>query len=478
MKHFLVCDTRMDFLRDISVRVELEEKEWKLQTVHSVEKWTKTDLSQADYIFVCDTMLEVLPEDFEKQIPSDKLMGYGISFEGIQQFKRRNIPCIGLVAGSGQLLTMIAGLPAGRIDAAATSKIETDAPPTVVRESDFNRWKRENLCSGQTGIKKESTPPDKSQGKAEETVTIVPPLLEKRSQRLASPSKEDEQGQSSATIIAIGSSKGGVGKTTIATQLATCFALTSKGRRRFRTCVVDYNIGFGDVVTMLDYDPRGITMSEWADDIREKLQSGMEKDCLQYSREEIEAYLQKRSDTGLYALLAPAHHNDSVDITAAELEIMLRNLANFGEFDFIVVDTGNDTNDATLMAMERADEVFLVATQDVTCAHCLELFLQSLQSIGFNMKKVRLIINNVMSAKDTGIAVAELKESFPYPCWAIIRHDAGIIRSNNFGKPIVFSANHDMTKQLRAIVSRLNSSDVQELSQSRGGFRRLFQKRG
>lgn len=477
MKYFLICDTRTNFLRDVSMRVELEEQEWKLQTLHSLEEWTKADLNQEDYILVCETMLEVLPDDFEKQVPASKLMGYGISLEGIQQFKRRKIFCIGLVAGSGQLLTMIGGLPAGRIDA-DTTQTEVESPPTVVRESDFNRWKRENLRSGLTGTKKESAQPNEKQEKTEETVAIVQPLLEKRNQRLAAPPKDDKQERPSATIIAIGSSKGGVGKTTIATQLATCFSLTSKGRRRFRTCVVDYNIGFGDVATMLDYDPQGITMSEWTNDIRQKLQSGVDKDNLQYSREEIEAYLQKRSDTDLYALLAPARHNDSVDITAVELETMLRNLSEFGEFDFIVVDTGNDTNDATLMAMEQADEVFLVATQDITCAHCLELFLQSLQSIGFDMNKIRLIINNVMSAKDTGIAVAELKESFPYPCWAIIRHDAGIIRSNNFGKPIVFSANHDMTKQLRAIVSRLNIADAQELSQSRSFFQRLFQKRG
>lgn len=477
MKHFLICDTRMDFLRDVSMRVELEEQDWKLQTVHSLEEWEKTDLNQADYIFVCETMLEILPGGIEKQIPANKLMGYSISFEGIQKFKQRSISCIGLVAGSGQLLTMIAGLPAGKIDADTAPKTEADTLPTVVRESDFNRWKREKLHSSPLGMRQEHIQPDE-QKKTKETVSIVQPLLERRSQRLSSPSKDHEQAQPSAAIIAIGSSKGGVGKTTVATQLATCLALTSKGRRRFRTCVVDYNIGFGDVATMLDYDPQGITMSEWVDDIREKLQSDMDKDSLQYSREEIETYLQKRSDTGLYALLAPARHNDSVDITAAELEIMLRNLSEFGEFDFIVVDTGNDTSDATLMAMERAKEVLLVATQDVTCAHCLELFLQSLQSIGFNMEKIRLIINNVMSAKDTGIAVAELKESFPYPCWAIIRHDTGVIRSNNFGKPIVFSANHDMTKQLRAIVSRLNSSEAQELSQNSGFFRRLFQKRG
>ena len=64
-----------------------------------------------------------------------------------------------------------------------------------------------------------------------------------------------------------------------------------------------------------------------------------------------------------------------------------------------------------------------------------------------------------MSAKATGISIAELQESFKYPCWAKIKHDAEIIRCNNFGRPVVFSAAHDMTKQMRSIIQRLNEHD-------------------
>lgn len=154
---------------------------------------------------------------------------------------RGGISCIGLVAGSSQLLTMIAGLPAGRIDADTTPNPGPHMLAKVVRESDFNRWKRENLSdspiTGSTNIKR-----TEEQDGAENSVNIVQPLIEKSSRQLAQPAAKKEKERSSTTVLAISSSKGGVGKITIGPQLATCFALTSKGGHRFRTCVVDYKL--------------------------------------------------------------------------------------------------------------------------------------------------------------------------------------------------------------------------------------------
>ncbi len=94
----------------------------------------------------------------------------------------------------------------------------------------------------------------------------------------------------------------------------------------------------------------------------------------------------------------------------------MRNLQGKCGFDNVIYDTGNDLKDTTLLALEKADYVLLIATQDISCAHCLDAFTHTLESIRFDLNKLRLVINNVMSAKSTGISVAELQESFPYPC--------------------------------------------------------------
>lgn len=283
-----------------------------------------------------------------------------------------------------------------------------------------------------------------------------------------------------AVAITVASSKGGVGKTTVASQLSCCLALTSHGRNRFQTCVVDFNTGFGDVCTMLDYDMRGTTLMEWIDDIRRRSSAGEKLETMEYLEEEIKDFLQKKEETGLYALIAPNHYTDSLDITYEELKVVMRNLQGNGGFDYVIYDTGNDLKDTTLLALEKADYVLLIATQDISCAHCLDAFTHTLESIRFDLNKLRLVINNVMSAKSTGISVAELQESFPYPCWAKIKHDPCIIRSGNFGKPIVFSTSHDMTKQLRSIIRKLNETEdtLQQVAPAKGFWKKYFSKGG
>ena len=74
----------------------------------------------------------------------------------------------------------------------------------------------------------------------------------------------------------IASTKGGVGKTTIATQLSCCLALTSYGRGRFQTCLVDFDTSFGDVCTSLDCDMNGVNIVTWIKDIRLRVKNGEE----------------------------------------------------------------------------------------------------------------------------------------------------------------------------------------------------------
>lgn len=275
-------------------------------------------------------------------------------------------------------------------------------------------------------------------------------------------------------VVSFYAAKGGVGKTTLSSEVAVYLALMNNGRRNNRVCIVDYNIDFGDVLTTLYLDSNGKNMLYWADDIDDRLKRGEQKKNITYTREEIESYLQVMDSCGLYALVAPVNHEDSMGLTEDQLEIMLNNLILFGDFDYIVCDTGNNTRDSTILALDNSDMVFLVVTQDVTTANCNSSFLQAVNQVGFDLDKIRLIVNDIMPYKDTGISVKELEDNFPnYPCVARIRHNPDVVKANNLGKPLTFNPAHEYTKELRGIVQHITGV-VPEKQEKKGFLDKLF----
>ena len=265
-----------------------------------------------------------------------------------------------------------------------------------------------------------------------------------------------------AKIITVYSAKGGVGKTTIACELATALALTDHGRGKLSVCIVDYNIDFGDVLNTLDYSPKKTCMSYWASDIREMLAGNQDKEVV-YSQEEIRSqFLQHNDESGLYALLAPFTNEDSMNISEVELRIMLENLRDYGGFDYIICDTGNNTRDSSYIALELADEILMVLTQSVNTANCNDSFLTTMQKIHFDMNKFAIIINKVRPTKLVDISTEEIEHAFvnpntgkSYPCYAKIKDNTDAMRANNLGRPLAYDSNHEITQQIRNIISKI-----------------------
>lgn len=265
---------------------------------------------------------------------------------------------------------------------------------------------------------------------------------------------------------------------------------------KFKVCIVDYNIDFGDVMGTLLYDPNKACMTLWADEIRGQLErmpvnkhgrhTKEQLNSIQYSATQIERFLQKNEASGLYALLAPTSNEDSMDISGEELEIMLNNIVENGGFDFVICDTGNNTRDSSYMTLLKADQVFLVLTQNFNTANCNNSLLKMLDALHFDMNKIGLIINKVQSKKSVGLGTDELEETFinpltnkPYPCIALIKDTNDIRRASNNGEPLVYSPNNDFTKSIGKIVSQIvDEEHALEQPEKKGLFARLFGKRG
>lgn len=288
-----------------------------------------------------------------------------------------------------------------------------------------------------------------------------------------------------AQVITVYSAKGGVGKTTIACNLATFLALTEYGRDHFRVAVIDFDTEFGDVLSTLGFDPDKICMSAWAKDIRERIDDGEEPETIGYTQREVRSYMQKKKESGLYALIAPLTGEEAMNIGEDEIRVMLRNTAENGGFDFVVVDTSSSIRDSAVLSIEASDHVLMVLTQSLTTAHGCHGFLRMMNELGFDMSKIKTVINGIRPGKAVGITVSELEEVLldpstgkPFTCIGKLDDDNAVRSSANDMVPLVYQANHRFTKSIGEIAaSIIGEEHVLEVpKKKKKGLGKLFRK--
>lgn len=271
----------------------------------------------------------------------------------------------------------------------------------------------------------------------------------------------DVSGQESPTkIIAVYSAKGGVGKTTIASELATYLSLVDLGPRKLRVCIVDYNIDFGDVKSTLGMEKSTKSLTYWADEVREFIEKGADPEEIVYTKQEMEDYMVKSDKSDLWILPAPVSNEDSMGISSEELRVILRNLRDYGEFDFIICDTGNNTRDSTMIALENANTILMIMTQNVNTANCDISFMKTMETIDFDMSNTKLVINNIVPQKLTGISVEEIERYFPFECVGRIHYNPDVMKATNLGEPLALDPSHEFTKQMKDIVAYILNDET------------------
>lgn len=240
-------------------------------------------------------------------------------------------------------------------------------------------------------------------------------------------------------VVTVFSPKGGVGKTTMAVNLA--LALTDQGARK--VCLVDLDLGFGDVaITMQLFPTHSIEQAVGAED---SLDVAMLDGLL------------TRHQESLMVLAAPAHPDVRERVTAALVSRILRTLRE--TFDYVVIDTAPAFDEQTLTALDETDECVIVATLDVPTLKNVKVALETLEMLDIARGHRHLLLNRADDA--VGIGPDKVEAILGMGVAAQVESSIDIAAATNAGTPILLeNPAHQSSTAIRDLATRLAGETV------------------
>jgi pilus assembly protein CpaE len=237
--------------------------------------------------------------------------------------------------------------------------------------------------------------------------------------RIAQVRKDHEARQATGTnrLMSVFAPKGGVGKTTIAFNLAVALAQAEQ-----RTVLIDGSIQFGDLRALLKVPVDAPSILDLPTDRIAESDLG---DVLW------------RDPSGIDILLAPPRIEMAEMLTARDVEKILSLLRRV--YDCIVIDMSSQLNDINLAFLDASDSIIEIVTYDSTTIHSTMAIADTFRAIGYPASKVRYLINR--SDSSGGIEPADLERALGRkPEHSVVSDGRLVVQSNNEGVPFVLAS--------------------------------------
>ncbi len=217
-------------------------------------------------------------------------------------------------------------------------------------------------------------------------------------------------------IISVFSNKGGIGKTSLAANLAVELSKNTKEN----VALIDLNFQMGDITTFLNLKPSfNISyMLENLDKINETF---------------LLSTLERYKNSSLYVLADPPYFKQADTIKPAQITKLFDTLKE--TFSYIIVDAESSFDGKNIAALDNSDIVLLVSVANLPALRntqrCLELF----DKLGYDKNKTKIVINRYMEndeIKDTDVETLLSKEIY----WKIPNNYFAIMSAINKGVPV------------------------------------------
>lgn len=252
-------------------------------------------------------------------------------------------------------------------------------------------------------------------------------------------------------IVTIFSAKGGVGKTTLATNIAAYLASTGA-----KTLLIDLDLMFGDVAISFQLVPER-SMTDVA-----AMQGNIDDRGL-------ESLVTVHQESGLHVIPAPADPGDADRIPSAVVEELLR--VARAKYDYVIVDTPPNLTEHVLTACDLSDLTLLIATLDIPAVKNLRIAITTLDTLGA-AKDARAVVLNRSDAK-VGLRADDVESALKHPIGSTLPTSQSVPSSINRGVPVVLD---EPRSPVAAAVRELADREIRQRfgEEIRNGSKRSF----
>lgn len=252
------------------------------------------------------------------------------------------------------------------------------------------------------------------------------------------PAAPESRGQ----VVSVFSTKGGVGKTVLATNLGVALAKVLG----LKTALVDLDLQFGDVGIML-----GITPERTITDVA----SSIERLDVDLLRGHMTTH-----ESGLDVLLAPVRPEDAETVTTGRIGRILSLLSEM--YDVVVIDTAATFDEVVLTAIDRSNAIYAVTMMDVASIKNMRISRQKLTQLGYDDELMRVVLNRADSK--VWLQPQEVERAVGSEIFAKIPSDRMVPRSVNKGMPVVLDEPRSDVAKAMVGIARTIAASAQEVS--------------
>ncbi|HKZ92360.1 MAG TPA: response regulator [Candidatus Limnocylindrales bacterium] len=254
-----------------------------------------------------------------------------------------------------------------------------------------------------------------------------------------------ESGKKNGKIVTLFAPKGGVGRTTLAVNLAVAMA----GEQRQTVTLVDGSFQFGDVGVLLNLNPKNKSIIDVVADPTATDEDLVDTTLINHS-------------TGIKVLLAPPSPEMAELVTVDQIRRMMHRLRETN--DFTVVDLWPHFNDVSLALLDMSDVILTILTLEITNIKNIRLFLEVAEQLGYG-DRLKLVLNRADSA--FGIRVADVESSVGRKIdHQVVSDGRTVVYALNRGVPFVWSnsqapVSEDILKISRALVAEASATEAE-----------------